>query len=269
VLYGRLPVGHQVELHRRIAVREEAGYGERAAEVATELANHFRRANDKHKAIHYLQLADERAIERAAMIEAERRELGLQLAVGLALIAVKGWAASETERAYTRARELCDRLGDSPELFPALFGMWAMYLDRDEFRTASELAEHLLRAQSAHDPALLAYARLARGATSYWMGKFLPAREYLESAITLYDPERHRPLIFSYGYDAGVASLSYAAWTLRLRGYSDQALKRSHEALALAQRLSHPLIWVMRSCLSAFCVNIGGRYAQLKRTRRA
>ena len=174
-------------------------------------------------------------------VERDRRELELQLAVGPALIAVKGWAASETERAYTRARELCDRLGESPELFPALFGMWAIYLDRGDFRTAFELAEQLLRAQSAHDPALLAYARLAQGATSCWMGKFLPAREYLESAITLYDPERHRPLIFSYGYDAGVASLSYAAWTLWLLGYSDQALKRSHEALALAQRLSHPL----------------------------
>jgi predicted ATPase len=171
----------------------------------------------------------------------DRCELELQLAVGPALIAVKGWATSEAERAYTRARELCNRLGDSLERFPALFGMWAIYLDRGEFRTASELAEQLLRAQGANDPTLLAYARLARGATSYWMGKFLPAREYLESAITLYDPERNRPLIYSYGYDAGVASLSYAAWTLWLLGYSDQALKRSYEALALAQRLSHPL----------------------------
>jgi len=150
-------------------------------------------------------------------------------------------ATSEAERAYTRARELCNRLGDSPELFPALFGMWAIHLDRGDFRMASELAEQLLRAQGAHDPALLAYSRLARGATSYWMGKFLPAEEFLESAITVYNPERNRPLIYSYGYDAGVAGLSYAAWTLWLLGYSDQALKRSYEALALAQRLSHPL----------------------------
>jgi len=73
------------------------------------------------------------------------------------------------------------------------------------------------------------------------MGDFLPARKYLESAITLYDPERHRPLIFRYGYDAGVACLSYAAWTLWHLGYSDEALKRSYEALVLAQKLSHPL----------------------------
>jgi hypothetical protein len=62
------------------------------------------------------------------------------------------------------------------------------------------------------------------------MGNFLPAREYLESAITLFDPERHRPLIYRYGYDAGVASLSYAAWWLL--GYPDQALP---------EELAHPL----------------------------
>jgi predicted ATPase len=261
VLYGRLPVGHQVQLHRRIAMREEAGYGEHASEVATELADHYRRANDKQKAIQYFRLAGERAVARGATVEAEghyvgalellgelpetaerdRRELEVQLAVGPVLIAVKGWAASETERAHIRARELCDRLRDSPELFPALFGVWAMYLVRGELQTAYELAEQLLRAQSAQDPPLMTYARMARGATSYWMGKFLPALEHLESAITLYDPERHRPLRSHYGYDAGVACLSYAGWTLWNLGYPDQAFKRSYEALALAQRLSHPI----------------------------
>jgi predicted ATPase len=71
------------------------------------------------------------------------------------------------------------------------------------------------------------------------MGEFLPARELLESAINLDDPERHRPLTFRYG-DAGVRCLSYAAWTLWQLGYPDQALKRGNEALASAQRLSHP-----------------------------
>ena len=85
-----------------------------------------------------------------------QRELLLQLALGPALIAVKGWAAPEVERAYTRARELCERLGDPPELFPALLGLWAVYYLRGELRKAYELAEQLLRrAQSAHDPALL------------------------------------------------------------------------------------------------------------------
>jgi adenylate cyclase len=74
------------------------------------------------------------------------------------------------------------------------------------------------------------------------MGELLPAREHLETAISLYDPERHRPLISHYfGVDPGVYCLSYAAWTLWHLGYPDQALRRGNEALALAQGLSLPL----------------------------
>jgi predicted ATPase len=87
---------------------------------------------------------------------------------------------------------------------------------------------------------------MARGSTSYFMGEFLPAREHFEIAISIYDPDHHRPLAFRYGgADAGVRCLSYAAWTLWQLGYPDQALKRGTEARALAQALSHPfgLAW--------------------------
>jgi predicted ATPase len=74
------------------------------------------------------------------------------------------------------------------------------------------------------------------------MGEFLTAREHLENAMTLYDPERHQPLTFRYlGIDAGVLCLAYAAWTLWQLGYPDQAAKQGSEAIALAQSLSHPI----------------------------
>src|SRR4029077_18471146 len=69
VVYARLPVGNQVQIHRRIALREETGYRAHAADVATKLANHYRRAYDRLKAIQYFQLAGQRATTRAAMIE--------------------------------------------------------------------------------------------------------------------------------------------------------------------------------------------------------
>jgi len=56
-------------------------------------------------------------------------------------------------------------------------------------------------------------------------------------AISLYDPER--PLVLGAG-NAEVASLSVVAWTMWQLGYPNQALKRSHEALALAQGLPNP-----------------------------
>jgi tetratricopeptide (TPR) repeat protein len=171
-----------------------------------------------------------------------RREVLLQLIVGAAFIIVKGYAAPEAERAYTRARELCQRLGNPP--LPALSGLWIMHSLRGELPRAYELAERSLRlAQEARDPTLLGHAQHGLGSTSFWMGRFLAAMEHLENAIALYAPERNLlpvPLIGLMA-DARVRTLCYTALTLWLLGYPDQALKRGNESLALAQRLSHPL----------------------------
>src|SRR5439155_10053289 len=56
----------------------------------------------------------------------------------------------------------------------------------------------------------------------------------------LYDPQQHRSSAFVYGMDNGMTCWIYAAWVLWLLGYPDQALQRSHEAITLAQELSHP-----------------------------
>jgi predicted ATPase len=227
-----------------------------------ELAHHYSRSDNVAKAVEYLGRAGQQALQRSAYADAisnliaaidllqrlpdspERiqREVLFQLAVGPALIAAKGYAALEVEHAYTRMRKLCERLGDPPELSPALFGLFAVYVVRGELRKARELAEQLLRrGESAGDSALLLYAHLALGNTSYSMGEFLLAKEHLETAIFHYDPKCNRTLILRYGgADAGVRYLLWVAWTLWQLGYPDQALKRGNEGLALAQELSHP-----------------------------
>jgi adenylate cyclase len=145
------------------------------------------------------------------------------------------------ERAYSRARELCELLGDPPELFHALLGLYFTHLVRGELQTADELAEQLLlRAQRAHDPTQLTYAHMARGETAYWRGEFVAAREHLEKGIAFYDPERHRQFTSRYSAsDAGIACLLHVAWTLWQLGYPEQSLRRGNEALGLAQALCH------------------------------
>ena len=95
-------------------------------------------------------------------------------------------------------------------------------------------------AQSVQDPYLLSVAHLGLGATLYWLGELPSARPHLEQAIALYDPQKH-PRPASSTADPRVDCLSYAAWTLWSLGYPDQALKRSHEALALAAGAVSPL----------------------------
>ena len=121
VLYARIPMGRCIDLHHRIGQREERAYGDRASEIATELATHFEQSRDYSAAIRYYQLAGENAARISAHHEAikhfaralellmlelpdnaqrVKQELSLQLAIGFALNAVKGWATPEVEQRF-------------------------------------------------------------------------------------------------------------------------------------------------------------------------
>ena len=62
----------------------------------------------------------------------ERRveaEIDLQTALGIALIAYKGWAAPEVGAAYERARKLCGKRSDPTRVFQVFYGLWVFYLN--------------------------------------------------------------------------------------------------------------------------------------------
>src|SRR5206468_4206866 len=143
--------------------------------------------------------------------------LGLQVALGQAWMAAKGQGVPEVERAYTRAHALCRQVGETPEIFPVLWGLWRFYLVRAEYQKARELAEQCLSlAQRDQDPALLLVAHHALGITVYLFGEVSQARVHLEQGMALYDPQQHHHLAFRYGLDLGVWCLSYGSWPLWL-----------------------------------------------------
>jgi predicted ATPase len=122
-----------------------------------------------------------------------------------------------------------------------LRGLWNFYLVQAEFITAREFGEQLVSlAHHVPDLSLLPESHQALGTTFCFLGEFPAAREHLEQAISHYDLQKHRSLAFPYGFDPGVLSLSWTAVVLWFLGYPGQALKRSREALSLAQELSHP-----------------------------
>jgi predicted ATPase len=199
--------------------------------------------------------------------ERAQQELVVQTTLGPALMATRGYAAPEVESAYTRARELCQQVGDTLQLFQALWGLWYFSLVRAELQTARELGEQLLHlAQHVQTPALLLVAHRVLGQTLAFLGEFSAAQVHLERAMTLYDPGQHGAFASLYGQDQGVICRSWAALTLWSLGYAEQALRRSGAALTLARELAHPFSLAYAMCfagmLCQLCQDIQAAQAQ-------
>jgi class 3 adenylate cyclase/predicted ATPase len=260
VAYGSILVERRRVLHEKAAQAIEHIHRHRLEDHYSELVHHYGRSRNSEKALEYLWLAGQQAVRRFANAEAlthlsaaiellqalpdtpERasHELRLQVALGVPLGAIKGHAAPEVGAVYSRARELCRRVGETPQLFPVLSGLRLFYHARADFEPARELGEQLLSlAQRLDDPTLIVRAHRMLGDTLFWQGELTSARTHMEQAIALYEPQQHRSQISFYGYDAGVFGLFHAGLVLWFLGYPDQALKRTYEALALAQELVH------------------------------
>jgi DNA-binding winged helix-turn-helix (wHTH) protein/predicted ATPase len=249
------------EWHRRIGNRKEAAYGERAGEIAAELAMHFEQGRAYQRAVHYLEQAAQNALKRLANQEAislltraldllktlpdtperARQELQVQVALGAPLVMTKGYAAPEVKSAYDRARDLSWQMGESPHLFPVLLGLTRFYVIQADFHSASELGEEMLRlAYRAQDAKLILGAQMLLSAKCFFQGEFAQAQRYAEHGLALFDAQQHQALIFLYGENPQVMCSCWAALALWYLGYPDQAQGRISHALRLAQEFAHP-----------------------------
>jgi predicted ATPase len=259
-LYASLRPTRRAALSAAVAEALLGYYGEKSADVASELATLFETARDFARAAEHCLLAAQsaarvfasqevvvlahRGLELLKMLPDDRAsnqlELGLQTTLGTALMATKGQGAPDVERAFLRARDLCHYLGETSQLFRVLWGLWYCFLVRAEIQKAHQFAEQLFAlAQGQQDPTLLLLAHRVRGQTLYHLGELAQGQADLEQGITLYDCQRHSALASLYGQDPGVACRSWEALALWLLGYPDRAAQRSCEALALARGFPH------------------------------
>jgi predicted ATPase len=272
VAYGSLLQERRRTLHAHILQAIETLRSDRLAEEVDRLAHHALRGELWEKAVEYLHQAGRKAVARSAYREAveyfrqalealghlpETRQtlkqaIDIRIDLGPALMATKGHGAPEVEEIYTKAKDLCERVGEIPKLFPVLWGLSRVYDFRGESQVARDLAEQLLTtAQRIQDPALLLEAHHTLWAVLYSLGELAAAQMHAEEGIASYNREQHSHLAFLYGgHDAGVCCRTHAARQLWLLGYPDQARQRSQEALALGREVSHAysfaqaLLWV-------------------------
>jgi predicted ATPase/class 3 adenylate cyclase len=248
--------------HAQIAEALQTQFPEVVQENPELLAHHLTEAGEVAPAIAYWLQAGQRAMRRSANTEAAAnlakglelvrtlpespqryaQELALESSYGLATIMVKGYAAPEVERAFERARQICEAIGENAATLPVLCGLWEFYVVRAEFDRAQGIAERLRPLHEAGgDAALAPEIERILGTTLFWRGELARSIDYLQEAAKASGhaeaPRTRAPRDFQ---DTGVASLALLGCGLWLTGAPDAALASGRRALELARRLEHP-----------------------------
>jgi predicted ATPase len=274
-LYGSLRPARRASLSGAVADALVSFHQEKAPEIATELALLFETARDLPRATEYLLIATQNAVKLFADEEAialarrgldllqklptttahDRCRLQLQLLLGTALSARRGFADSEVQHAYAQARELGHTVGDSADVFPALHGLYRYFLARGDFSAACEMVERMVElAQRLKDPTLLLIAEGAYGSPLVQLGDFAGALNHLETSLSFYDPKdygAHRQLEI-YGADPRMTMLAWVAKAHWQLGYDDRAVEHANASLTLARAREHPFTLAYALVLTAW-----------------
>jgi len=261
--YQSLLKSTRQQYHERIArvmIDQFSGEAEARPEF---VAMHYTEAGSLDAAVRWWQRAGQRAFQRASCTEAiahytkglgvlgslpqseqrDQSELGYQVELGYALIPVRGWAASATADAFTRAGALCRQIGDTPKLYRALWGLGAFHFVRGDQYQARQVADQCLSvARNGNDVDALIEAYYLSGIVSCAMGDFVSGQNDLEECIRLYGNEERKVHLALYGQDAKASALGWLAMGLWALGYPDEALERAKEALAFVQDTTQPFV---------------------------
>jgi tetratricopeptide (TPR) repeat protein len=266
--------------HQRIAQVLEARFADVVETQPELLAYHYTEAGFAEQAVEYWQRAGYRARQRVGDREAithfrkgldvlqtlphtrERIRQEVDMLLNLHDVLGNTQGPAEAEPLLTRARVLCEPLGDTPQLFRVLYHLQVSYQARAEHQTARECGEQALTlAQRLQDPALFPSAHNRLGLTLMTLGDLTAARGHFEQAIAGYDARRGD---FVWGHT--VQALSHLAHTLWLLGYPGRAVQRNHEALSLVQErptpASHYLALYQASTLHQLCREVHAVHEQ-------
>jgi len=259
-LEQRLNPGEQAALHEEVGLALETLHSSQREAIAVPLAHHFQVAGRPAKAVHYLLVAGQRALQVAALPEAlahltqgrtllatlpanadrDTLELPLQAALGVAYTTAEGYASPASGQAFQRAAELAQQAAATPHLLPILRGLIAHYLVYGDLTATRRYNQQLLHlAERLADPAVHALADLSFGTLCFYTAEYAQGHHYLAEALTYLRSRPDQLHAASYAHNPTVACLTHLAHIPWALGYPDQALAHSEEAVALAQSLDH------------------------------
>jgi class 3 adenylate cyclase/predicted ATPase len=265
--YENLLKSRRQVLHRRVAEILRQRFADTAAAEPEVLAHHFTQAGMSDAAFEWWGKAGEQALRRSAFQEAiahlgkalktadsaalaaivgptstsmRRRQLDLQVSLGNALIATRGYSAPETQAAFAKARELASGIENPAERFATYYGLFIGGLVRGELAVSREIAQKFLE-ETADQPGSgeFGIAHRIAGLAHFFAANFVDARQHFETALSAFDPERDRDFAFRFGQDPIVATKVYLGYTLWLLGDVDRGRRLVDEAVERASSTGH------------------------------
>ncbi len=267
-LYATLRPTRRSQLSQSVAGALLECWGEQSANIASRLARLFETARHYPRAAEFYLVAAERAANKLANAEAAvlarsglemlkplppssetiQLELKLHLTLGFAYIFTQGYASPGAGESMAAAREICERIGETPELFPAIYGLWLYYTVGGRLTEARRMGEQLLRmaeqvssAQaSTQGTMMLVGANFALGLDLMWMGEQAEGHRHLEAGRALYDKRLHHAYRSLYRTEPGIACHTFTVRSLWFLGYPDQALRRLEETFEMVRSLNDP-----------------------------
>ncbi|RIK24630.1 MAG: hypothetical protein DCC55_41225 [Chloroflexi bacterium] len=247
VAYTTISLVHRRILHRRVAQALEIIHATNLDPVSGQVAVHYEQAGLLEKAIQCYQRAAEVARRIGAYDEATAHlKHGLALLdtlpetaehlqqamtqlimLGRVVSATQGHAVLEVGQIYTKALELCQRVGDKVQTFAVRLALRVFYGHRGAWTTAHQLAEENLALMVLHE-----------------LGKHDLVQAHLKQVIhqSTTQPRHWDHLFFD---DVLQAGLRHSALTLWLLGYPDQARLRMDQAVMLGRTEDHFIRFVM------------------------
>jgi DNA-binding winged helix-turn-helix (wHTH) protein len=206
VLYDSVAPERRAALHGAIAEALEGQFQDGHRRAPADLALHFNRARQPHRAVPYYALAADIALKRAAHTEAaqhvttglkllanqpadqwrDEQNVELLLRLGAAQSGSLGFGDSHVVDTFSRALDLCDRLPDSPNRIPALLGVSRFYGSCGPIGHAITLSTRAVEeARRTNSPGTLLEALHQCAADNFFHSNFSSATALTREALEL------------------------------------------------------------------------------------
>jgi class 3 adenylate cyclase/tetratricopeptide (TPR) repeat protein len=259
--YNSLLLSHRKRLHEHCALQLEQHFPDVAQSEPELLAYHFAQAGLAARAADYAEQTGDRAADKFSFSEAiasyreairnnalappgvvrEQRTLSLLLKLGPALGIINGPQDAETRETYLHAEQLGGSLGDTENLFKAIWGLWYSANICREFEEAAGFADKLvILSRNSGDDGHVLEGLHCRWSTALFQGRLEIAHRDADKGISLYDSHRHHRLAGTFGgHDPGVCACGSGGLALTVLGHLQAGPVRAAQGVELAETLTH------------------------------